>query len=190
MRHMIGQFIKYSITCIGIIVGLSASGFLLRQELIAIPISYASDIDLSGNFPDKKVTIQNISGVDSNNSDLFFGANKQVEIIKQDEQEQIKKDETINTPVVVQTEPVKTEPVQTEPVKNPVKKVIVPRITYGAKCPAEKDRPGWSSRKNKNHMDEDCCSDYDEWPKPGCAYTVKDFQIMLAGPTSGHKKHK
>ncbi|HOW60380.1 MAG TPA: hypothetical protein P5548_02480 [Candidatus Moranbacteria bacterium] len=63
-------------------------------------------------------------------------------------------------------------------------------IKKGTHCPAEKDKPGWSSRKNKNHMDEDCCADYDEWPKPGCAYTSADFKIMLDGPTKGHIKNK
>ena len=174
---MIGQFVRHTIICIGVIVGLLASGFLLRRELSFVPISYASDIDLSGNSSSKNVTMQNIPEGDSMYSDLFSGADKQIEPKKQVE--------PMNTPVIIEPEPIKPEPI-----KSPVKKITVPRATYGTKCPAEKDRPGWSSRNNKNHMDEDCCSDYDEWPKLGCAYTVKDFQIMLPGPTPGHKKHK
>ena len=61
---MNGQFIKNTLIFIGIIVGLSASGFLLVQELSAVPITYASGVDLSGNFPDKNVTIKNISDGD------------------------------------------------------------------------------------------------------------------------------
>jgi hypothetical protein len=79
-------------------------------------------------------------------------------------------------------------PVMTKPI---VKKAAPSAVaTNGTHCPAKKDRPGWSSDKNKNHIDEDCCSDYDEWPRPGCAYTAKDFAIMLTGPTKGHKEHR
>lgn len=156
------QIIKSTIICIGIIVGLLASGFLLVQELSAVPITYASSVGLAGNH----ITMQNIFGVNSIYSNFFFGANKQIE--------------TMNDPIVVESVPIKV----------PVKKITVVRAISGTKCPAKKDRPSISSRNNKNHMDEDCCSDYDEWPKPGCAYTAKDFQIMLPGPTPGHKKHK
>jgi len=56
------------------------------------------------------------------------------------------------------------------------------------KCPAKVDNPSISSRNDKNHMDEDCCPDFDEWPKPGCAYSAKDYVIMLKNPTNGHVK--
>jgi len=167
---MNGQFIKNTLIFIGIIVGLSASGFLLVQELSAVPITYASGVDLSGNFPDKNVTIKNISEGDSIYSSLFSDANKQVE--------------PVSAPIVVQPEPIKIESIE-----SPVKKAIAPRTTSGAKCPAKHDRPTISQRNHTNHMDEDCCPDYDEWPKPGCAYTAEDFKIMLPGPTPGHIKH-
>ena len=163
---MDGQFIRKILICVGIIIGLSASAFLLVQELSAIPITHASGVDLSGNFFDKSNAMKNIFGGDSIYFNLFSGENKKIK--------------PVNIPIIVESEPIKI----------PVKKNIAPRAISGAKCPVEKDRPSWSSRKNKNHMDEDCCSDYDEWPKPGCAYTAEDFRIMLPGPTSGHKKHK
>ena len=156
------QIIKSTIICIGIAVGLSISGFLLVQELSAVPITYASGVDSAEN----NITMQNILGVNSIYSNFFSGVNKQIE--------------PVNDPIVVEPAPIKV----------PVKKTTAPRATTGTKCPAKKDRPSISSRNNKNHMDEDCCSDYDEWPKPGCAYTAKDFQIMLLGPTKGHVKHK
>ena len=156
------QLIKSTVICIGIIIGLLISSFLLMQELSVAPISYASSVDLAGN----NITMQNILGVNSIYSNFFFGANKQIE--------------SVNDPIVVEPAPIKV----------PVKKTTAPRATTGTKCPAKKDRPSISSRNNKNHMDEDCCSDYDEWPRPGCAYTAKDFQIMLPGPTPGHIKHK
>jgi hypothetical protein len=63
---------------------------------------------------------------------------------------------------------------------------IIPK--KGRHCPVKKDRPGISSYK-ENHMDEDCCADYDEWPKPGCFYAPEDYALMLKGPTKGHIKH-
>ena len=48
-------------------------------------------------------------------------------------------------------------------------------------CPAKNDHPGTSDNKGK-HMDEDCCPDYDEWPKPGCVYAPGDYGVMLKGP--------
>jgi len=161
------QFIKNILICIGIAIGLSASSFLLVQEFSAIPSSYASSIDLSGNFSDKSLTMQDISKGGLTYSNFFSNADKQAE--------------PVNVPMITQP----------ESVKNPVEKTIVPRVRIGTtKCPAKKDRPSVSSRNNKNHMDEDCCSDYDEWPKPGCAYSEKDFEIMLPGPTKGHIKHR
>jgi len=41
--------------------------------------------------------------------------------------------------------------------------------------PSESDAKG-------NHMDEDCCPDPDEWPKPGCIYDAHGYSIMLKGP--------
>ncbi|MCX6763717.1 MAG: hypothetical protein NTZ97_03220 [Candidatus Moranbacteria bacterium] len=66
--------------------------------------------------------------------------------------------------------------------KVPVKKYIQVKIScresnYG--------HPGKSATKGK-HMDEDCCPDPDEWPKPGCVYDAHSYAIMLSGP--GKKK--
>lgn len=63
-----------------------------------------------------------------------------------------------------------------------------PVVLRGTACPVKVDNPSISSSKSKNHMDEDCCPDFDEWPKPGCAYTARDYVIMLKGATSGHVK--
>ena len=181
---MNGQFIKSTIICIGIIIGLSASGFLLVRELSAVPITYASGVDSSGNLSNKNAMTKNISGDDSIYSNFFSSAKKQIEPKKQEEpkkQIEFKKPEE---PVSV------SETIQPEPIKIPVKKAIAPRATSGTKCPAKGTDHASSSNNKKNHMDEDCCSDYDEWPKPGCAYTAKDFGIMLPGPASGHVKHK
>ena len=39
--------------------------------------------------------------------------------------------------------------------------------------------PSESDTKGK-HVDEDCCPDPDEWPKPGCVYDAKGYSIMLS----------
>ncbi len=49
-----------------------------------------------------------------------------------------------------------------------------------------KDHPKNSTTKGK-HMDEDCCPDPDEWPKPGCVYSHKGLALMLSGPTKKKK---
>ena len=41
--------------------------------------------------------------------------------------------------------------------------------------------PSKSDTKGK-HMDEDCCPDPDEWPKPGCVYDAHGLSLMLRGP--------
>jgi hypothetical protein len=57
-----------------------------------------------------------------------------------------------------------------------------PRIVHALKisCPKGDDHPSMSDTKGK-HMDEDCCPDPDEWPKPGCIYSAKGYSIMLSG---------
>lgn len=97
-------------------------------------------------------------------------------------------DSTVPAVVSEQKKPVAPSPVKR--VATSQKAIKVPVTTKGTKCPDEHDRPSWSRRNGTNHMDEDCCADYDEWPKPGCAYDARDFMLMLKGPTSGHKKHK
>jgi len=64
----------------------------------------------------------------------------------------------------------------------PVKKYIQLKIScrednYG--------HPSYSSHGKGKHMDEDCCPDPDEWPKPGCVYDAHSYAIMLGGPPKG-----
>jgi hypothetical protein len=46
--------------------------------------------------------------------------------------------------------------------------------------------PSRSDTKGK-HMDEDCCPDPDEWPKPGCVYDAHGYSIMMSGSRLAHK---
>jgi hypothetical protein len=41
-----------------------------------------------------------------------------------------------------------------------------------------KNHPSKSATK-KQHYDEDCCIDLDEWLKPGCVYLFSDFNVSL-----------
>ena len=47
-------------------------------------------------------------------------------------------------------------------------------------CPDKHDHPSYS-KKQGNHIDEDCCPDPDEWPNPRCKYKPSDYDIMLKG---------
>lgn len=67
-----------------------------------------------------------------------------------------------------------------------IKKAYLPISTGKISCRKKNDHPGKSDTKGK-HMDEDCCPDPDEWPKPGCIYSPKGYAIMLKGPP-GKKK--
>ena len=58
-----------------------------------------------------------------------------------------------------------------------VRKQAVLRIS----CTEKNDHPSYSDSKGK-HMDEDCCPDPDEWPKPGCAYSPSGRALMMKGP--------
>jgi len=54
--------------------------------------------------------------------------------------------------------------------------------TVRLSCPEKNDGdPSYSETKGK-HMDEDCCPDPDEWPKPGCVYDARGLALMLKGP--------
>jgi hypothetical protein len=53
-------------------------------------------------------------------------------------------------------------------------------------CKHKNDHPSYSKTKGK-HMDEDCCPDPDEWPKPGCVYSKKGLALMLSGPSKKKK---
>lgn len=60
-----------------------------------------------------------------------------------------------------------------------------PSPSKNISCP--KDTKGARKSPNKGkHMDEDCCPDPDEWPKPGCRYSAEGLTLMLKGP-SGKK---
>lgn len=63
------------------------------------------------------------------------------------------------------------------------RKAAASRVSVGrVSCPEKNDgHPSKSSTKGK-HMDEDCCPDPDEWPKPGCVYSPHGYSIMLKGP--------
>lgn len=49
-------------------------------------------------------------------------------------------------------------------------------------CPEKNDGHPSKSKTKGKHMDEDCCPDPDEWPKPGCVYSARGYSIMLKGP--------
>jgi hypothetical protein len=70
---------------------------------------------------------------------------------------------------------------QMDPVEPQVKKVVkaAPRKPS---CREENDHPQKSKQGKGKHLDEDCCPDPDEWPKPGCVYKPSDYGIMLSGP--------
>lgn len=177
---MNGRFIKYSIICIGIVIGLATSVFLLARETNFISVPKASAADLSGNFSNGTATMQSFLESDLIYPNLFSGLDRQTNVLNQQTADQ--------APVIRPKAENNSEITQPDSIPS-IKKTEVPKATHGTECPAKKDRPSISSRNHKNHMDEDCCSDYDEWPNPSCAYTAKDFQIMLPGPTPGHIKH-
>lgn len=43
------------------------------------------------------------------------------------------------------------------------------------------DSPHASTTK-KQHMDEDCCPDPDEWANPKCSYSVSGYAVMITKP--------
>jgi hypothetical protein len=48
-------------------------------------------------------------------------------------------------------------------------------------CREKNDHPGKSDIKGR-HQDEDCCPDPDEWPMPGCVYSLSGRALMLKKP--------
>lgn len=50
-------------------------------------------------------------------------------------------------------------------------------------CPEKNDGHPSKSKTKGKHMDEDCCPDPDEWPKPGCVYSASGRALMLSGPS-------
>lgn len=56
----------------------------------------------------------------------------------------------------------------------------VPRPAPRISCPEKNDHPSYSDTKG-SHVDEDCCPDPDEWPKPGCIYSPEGYAIMKKG---------
>ena len=58
---------------------------------------------------------------------------------------------------------------------------LAPRSAEHISCPKDTKGAKKSDTKGK-HMDEDCCPDPDEWPKPGCRYSAKGLALMLKGP--------
>lgn len=68
----------------------------------------------------------------------------------------------------------------------PVKKIVARAPVVRKRSCRNDDNPSYSDTKGK-HVDEDCCPDPDEWPKPGCVYSASDYSVMLKGPAG--KKH-
>lgn len=62
-------------------------------------------------------------------------------------------------------------------------RAVASRVSTGKISCREKNlgHPQKSDTKGK-HVDEDCCPDPDEWPKPGCIYNAEGYSIMLKGP--------
>jgi len=57
------------------------------------------------------------------------------------------------------------------------------RAHTGVAISCSKDTKGASRSDTKGkHMDEDCCPDPDEWPKPGCRYSAAGLSLMMKGP--------
>jgi hypothetical protein len=69
---------------------------------------------------------------------------------------------------------------QIDPSISPTKKVIV-AATRRPSC-KHNDKPHKSKQDKGKHVDEDCCPDPDEWPRPGCVYKPSDYAIMLSRP--------
>jgi len=63
---------------------------------------------------------------------------------------------------------------QKQHAKQIVKRAVVRKVS----CRDPEQKPSYSETKGK-HVDEDCCPDPDEWPKPGCIYKPSDYAIML-----------
>jgi hypothetical protein len=71
---------------------------------------------------------------------------------------------------------------QKDPSLDPPKVVVIKaRAAVVRRSCRNDDKPSYSDTKGK-HMDEDCCPDPDEWPKPGCVYSASDYAVMLSGP--------
>lgn len=62
--------------------------------------------------------------------------------------------------------------------KAPTPKAPPPRpVVAKISCNHPSDKPSKSKTKN-SHVDEDCCPDPDEYPKPGCVYSAKGLSIL------------
>ncbi|MDO9231591.1 MAG: hypothetical protein Q7U36_03905 [bacterium] len=63
--------------------------------------------------------------------------------------------------------------------KAPMPKAPLPRpVVAKISCKHPSDNPSKSKTKKHSHMDEDCCPDPDEYPKPGCVYSAKGLSIL------------
>ncbi|MFA6160463.1 MAG: hypothetical protein WC678_05275 [Parcubacteria group bacterium] len=64
-------------------------------------------------------------------------------------------------------------------VKAPIPKAPLPHpIPVKISCKHPSDNPSKSKTKKHSHVDEDCCPDPDEYPKPGCVYSAKGLSIL------------
>jgi hypothetical protein len=94
-----------------------------------------------------------------------------------DEQEELtykKLTQPAKTKVDIQSQ--EQRPAATIP-KTIIRKPVIRRIS----CAEKNDHPSNSDTKGR-HMDEDCCPDPDEWPKPGCVYSPSGRALMMKGP--------
>ncbi len=64
--------------------------------------------------------------------------------------------------------------------KQHAKQIVKRAVVLKVSCADPGQKPSYSKTKGK-HVDEDCCPDPDEWPKPGCIYKPSDYAIMLKG---------
>ena len=58
---------------------------------------------------------------------------------------------------------------------------VTRKIVRKISCREDIKGADYSDTKGK-HIDEDCCPDPDEWPKPGCVYSAAGYALMLKGP--------
>jgi hypothetical protein len=69
---------------------------------------------------------------------------------------------------------------QMDPVIPATKKIVI--VAHRQPSCKHDDKPRKSKQDKGKHLDEDCCPDPDEWPKPGCIYKPSDYAVMLSGP--------
>lgn len=88
--------------------------------------------------------------------------------------------------------PIKKAEIKKDVTAKPVVKLVAPKGPYAPGVKFTNDRSKVSCKasggdhkpspnKEKNHYDEDCCIDKDEWLQPGCTYHYDDIRYSLNG---------